>query len=111
MQSQRILTNFFPHKNITYKNKVYVQEVYSYIDDVIVTDKEFLDHNLKYPIFHSRFLRTSDIEIHRRHEKKNTPPFIHLSASDTGYLSSLRSFQTVTTQQWIILWLYLSLTI
>ena len=111
MQSQRILTNFFPHKNITYKNKVYVQEVYFYIDDVIVTDKEFLDHNLKYPICHSKFLRISDIEIHRRHEKKNTPPFIHLSASDTDYLSSLRSFQTVTTQQWIILWLYLSLTI
>ena len=26
-QIQRIFTNFFPHKNITYKNKVYVQEV------------------------------------------------------------------------------------
>ena len=25
-QSQRIVTNFFPHKNITYKNKVVAQE-------------------------------------------------------------------------------------
>ena len=38
-QSQRILTNFFPHKNITYKNKVFLQEVYYYTYYVLVTDK------------------------------------------------------------------------
>ena len=38
-QSQRILTNFFPHKNITYKKKVVVQEVHYCTYYVLVTDK------------------------------------------------------------------------
>ena len=38
-QRQRSLTNFFPHKNITYKKKVVVQEVNYSMYYVIVTDK------------------------------------------------------------------------
>ena len=39
MQSQNILTNFFPHNNITYKKKVVVQEVHYSTYYVLVTDK------------------------------------------------------------------------
>ena len=39
IQIQSIFTNFFPHKNITYKNKVYVQEVHYSTYYLIVTDK------------------------------------------------------------------------
>ena len=38
-QSQRILTHFFPHNNITYKKKVVVQEVHYSMYYVLVTDK------------------------------------------------------------------------
>ena len=38
-QIQRISTNFFPNKNITYKNKFVVQEVNYYTYNVLVTDK------------------------------------------------------------------------
>ena len=38
-QSQRILTNIFPHKNITYRKKIVVQEVHYYTYYVLVTDK------------------------------------------------------------------------
>ena len=37
-QRQRILTNFSPHNNITYKNKVVVQEVHYYTYYVLVND-------------------------------------------------------------------------
>ena len=38
-QIQRILTNFSQHKNITYKNKVVVQEVHYSTYYVLVNDK------------------------------------------------------------------------
>ena len=37
-QIQRILTNLFPHKNITYKKKVVVKEVHYSRYCVLVTD-------------------------------------------------------------------------
>ena len=39
MQIQSRLTNYFPNKNITYKNKVVLQEVHSYTYYVLVTGK------------------------------------------------------------------------
>ena len=38
-QSQRILTNLFPHKKITYKNKVVAQEMHYSTYYVLVNDK------------------------------------------------------------------------
>ena len=43
---QRVLTNFFPQKNITYKNKVVVQEVHYSMYYVLVNDKLCLVHNV-----------------------------------------------------------------
>ena len=39
MHIQRILTNFFPNKNITYKKKVVVKKVHYYTYFVLVADK------------------------------------------------------------------------
>ena len=39
IQSQKFLKFFFPHKNITYKNKVVVPEVHYSTYYVLVTDK------------------------------------------------------------------------
>ena len=39
MHIQRRLTNLFPHKNITYKKKLVVQEVHYSTYYVLVTDK------------------------------------------------------------------------
>ena len=89
MQIQRILINFFPQNNITYNNKVSVQELHYYTDDVIVPEKYFLAHNFIFPICHCRFLKTSALVIHGSHRKT---PFSHLIASAVDSLSSLIIF-------------------
>ena len=45
-QSQRILKNFLPHNNITYKNKVAVKEVNYSTYYVLVTEKKCLVYNV-----------------------------------------------------------------
>ena len=48
----------------------------------------FVIHNMP-----PQVLKTSSLEIHRRHGHKNTPPLRNLITSATDYLSSLISFK------------------
>ena len=86
------MRKLFPQKNITHKNKVTVQEVYYSNDDVIVTYKDRLAHNVQLPIYHNRLLKPYNISIQSRYGHKNNPPFKNFIASDTDYLSSLIIF-------------------
>ena len=49
------------------------QEVHCYTDDVLVTDNNFLAHNVEFTIFHQRFLKESALVIHRGHVHKKYP--------------------------------------
>ena len=89
---QRRLKIFFPQNNITYKNKVVVQEVHYYTYDVLVTGRYCLVHNVKFPICHRGFLKPYSLESHRIYGQKNTPPIRNLITSATESLSSLISF-------------------
>ena len=92
MQNQRSLTNFFPKKNIAHKNKASVKEVHCSNDDFLVPEKEWLDNNFQFPIFHHRLLKPSTIVSHRMYRHKNNSTFINLIASATYSLQYLISF-------------------
>ena len=103
-QNQRNLKFLFPQKNITQKNTFYVQKANYYNGDLIVTDKECLDHNVKFPICHHEFLKPFTITSHRRHGHKNILTFRNLIASATDSLLSLSIFLNFdeTTMDYII---------
>ena len=42
------LISLLPHKKITHKKKISVREVHYFTDNVIVTNKQCLDHNVEY---------------------------------------------------------------
>ena len=74
MQNQRILMNVFPTEEYYTQEKLAVQEVNYSNNYVLVTEKERLSHNVQGPILYHRFLKTSTLEIHRRHGQKIPRP-------------------------------------
>ena len=46
------------------QKKYYVCEVHCFTDDVLVTDKYFMAHNVQCSIFHRRFLKASALARH-----------------------------------------------
>ena len=80
-----------PLKKITYKNKVDVQELFYSTDDLLVTNKECLYHNVQIMSnITQQVLKTYALAIHRRCVHKKTPPFTNLIAIATDSLSSMR---------------------
>ena len=91
MQSQRSLTNLFPEKNITYKNKVVVQELFYYTYDVIVPENSVwvikAIPNMPLQVIKILF----SCKPYNKWIQK-TLPFRNLITSATDSLSSLISF-------------------
>ena len=106
---QRRSKILFLQDKITYKEKLTVRELNYSNYDVPVTSKNFLGHNFKWTTFHHKLLKWSTLAKYRRHAHKISLPLRHLITGASDSLSSLIIFQTVMTQQWILLQLYIFL--